>query len=63
MTHEEKINYMKIALGICSFSLKIEDIDLIVSIYDLVNEKKGEGNIKDVLKVQESVKDRYKTKI
>ena len=63
MTHEEKINYMKIALGICSFSLKIEDIDLIFSIYDLVNEKKGEGNIKDILKIQESVKDRYKTKI
>jgi hypothetical protein len=63
MTHEEKINYMKIALGICSFSLKIEDIDLIVSIYDLVIDKKGSGNIHDVLKVQESVKDRYKTKI
>jgi hypothetical protein len=63
MTHEEKINYMKIALGICSFSLKIEDIDLIVSIYDLVIDKKGSGNIHDVLKVQESVKDRYKPKI
>ena len=63
MTHGEKINYMKIALGICSFSLKIEDIDLIVSIYDLVFDKKGNGNIKDVLKVQEAVKERYKTKV
>jgi hypothetical protein len=63
MKHEEKINYMKIALGICSFSLKIEDIDLIVSIYDLVLDKKGEANISEVFKIQQSVKDRYKTKV
>ena len=63
MTHEEKINYMRIALACCSFNLKIEDVDLIVSIYDMIINKKGSGTIKDALEIENKVKAKYKTKI
>lgn len=63
MTHEEKINYMRIAAGIACFGFKEEQLDLLVSLYDLVQEKEGETNVHDVVKVEFEVKKRKEERI
>ena len=58
MTHEEKINYMRIAVGVAGFSIREKDMDLLVSIYELINVRGEKGNIKDILEVERQVKQR-----
>ena len=58
MTHEEKINYMRIASSLCNFGFKTEDLDLLVSLYETVLKKKGGTSVDDVVKVQHEVKRR-----
>lgn len=58
MTHEKKIDFMRIASGICGFGIPYKELDLLVSIYELVIEKQGEATLMDALKVQEDVKSR-----
>nr|MBA3901482.1 hypothetical protein [Bacteroidota bacterium] len=53
---EEKINYLRIATGVCGYGFKNEQLDLIVSLYELVLEKKGETDITSICKVEEAVK-------
>ncbi len=52
MTHEEKINYMRIASGISTFGFKHEQLDLLVSLYEHVMDKKGAANLKDILAIE-----------
>lgn len=56
MTHDEKIQYLKIALGIAGLGVDHKHLNLMISIYELVLEKKGETTLDDVIKVE------YKTK-
>ena len=58
MTHEEKIGYMRIAAGMACFGFKNEDLDMLVSLYDLVLDKKGKTSVEDVVEVQIEVKER-----
>lgn len=58
ITQKEKINYMKIACDIAGFNVKYEDMDLFVSLYDLVVRKKGKTNLKDVCTVKAEVMER-----
>ena len=58
MTHEEKINYMRIAAGVCRFGIDNEQLDLLVSIYEKILEKQGETDMKDLAKIQVEVKKR-----
>ena len=58
MTHEEKINYMKIATGIVGFGFEKRGLDLLVSVYDLVLEKKGETDLRSISKIKAIVEDR-----
>ncbi len=58
MTHEEKIHYMKIAAGIVGYGFSTEQLDTLVSIYEMVIEKKGETDLKNILTVQEGAKKR-----
>ena len=58
MTQEEKINYMRISAGVCGYGFKNEQLDLLVSLYELVLEKKGEGAIADIAKIESEVKKR-----
>jgi hypothetical protein len=60
MSHEEKINYMRIAAGIAGFSIKNEHLDLLVSIYEKVKEKEGKTNLHDIVDVEYQVEDREK---
>jgi hypothetical protein len=62
MTHEEKINYMRIAAGICSFGFRNDQLDLLVSLYELILKKKGKSNVEDALNVEHEVKNRADTK-
>ena len=62
MTHEEKINYMRIATGIVGIKFYGNDADLLVSLYELVIEKKGETDLDSVCRVESEVKDRANAK-
>lgn len=58
MEHSVKINYMRIAAGLCGFTIPQSDMDLLVSVYELVLKKKGETSVKDVVKIECDVKKR-----
>jgi len=61
MTHSEKIEYMRIALNIVGFNFKTEDLDEIISVYELVNESEGKCNIGDILNVKKDVCKRHES--
>jgi len=58
MTHEEKIDYMKIAAGIVGYGFDRKELDMLVSIYELLIEKQGETDLKNVCSVFAEVKKR-----
>lgn len=62
MTHEEKINYMRIAAGIVGYSFDTKNLDMLVSLYELVIEKQGETDLKTVCKIETEVKNRANAK-
>mgnify|MGYP000013346358 CR=1 FL=1 len=62
MTHEEKINYMKIASSIVSYGFDEKGLDLMVSIYELVIEKKGKTDIHTICSVKAEVEQRASNK-
>lgn len=59
MTHNEKIDYMRISAGVCGFSFQQEHLDLLVSIYELILEKKGSAKLDDIVCVEQAVKERW----
>jgi hypothetical protein len=62
MTHEEKINYMKIAAGIAGYGFDKKGLDMLVSMYDLVIEKKGDTDLDSIVKIKYAVEERDKDK-
>jgi len=58
MTHDEKINYMRIAAGMASFNLTNAHLDLLVSLYELVIKTEGEGTISDAVEIEMAVEQR-----
>ena len=58
MTHEQKINYMKIACGVVGYAFDPKGLDLLVSLYELVIEKQGSSDLNDIAKVEVEVKQR-----
>lgn len=58
MTHKQKINYMRIAAGIACFGFSNTQLDLLVSLYDLTLEKKGDCTIDDIIQVKCDVEER-----
>ncbi len=62
MTHEEKINYMKIATGIVGYGFDTKGLDMLVSVYELVIEKQGATHLDAVCKVEADVKRRADNK-
>ena len=62
MTHDEKINYMRIAAGIACFGFSNEQLDKLVSLYEMVIKKKGGGTISDVVDIEHEVKNRSDVK-
>ena len=62
MTHEEKINYMGIACSVVGYKFEIKYIDMIVSLYDLVQARQGETDLYSIGKVQAEVEQREREK-
>lgn len=62
MTHEQKINYMRIAAGVVGYGFDNKGLDMLVSLYELVIEKQGDTDINSVCKVEAEVKSRNDTK-
>ena len=60
MTHEDKINYIRIAAGVAGFSISNQHLDLLVSLYEKVSEKEGKTNVEDVVNVEHEVEEREK---
>ena len=58
MTHEQKINYMRIAAGIVGYGFDNKGLDMLVSLYELVIEKQGETDMNSVCKIEAEVKNR-----
>lgn len=58
MTHEQKINYMRIAAGVVGYVFENKGLDLLVSLYELVIEKEGESDLKTILEIESDVKKR-----
>jgi hypothetical protein len=63
MTHEEKINYMKIAAGIVGYCFNKKGLDMLVSMYDLVLENQGKTDLHSIVKVECAVDEREKQRI
>lgn len=63
MTHKEKIGYMRIAAGIAGFSIKNEHLDLLVSLYEIVLEKKEKTTVEDAIIIEHEVEVRTKQKL
>ena len=58
MKEEEKIAYMRIAMGIVGFGFSHEQLDMLVSIYDFVIEKEGEADLRSINIIEAEVKTR-----
>ena len=58
MTHEEKINYMRIATGIAGYGFEVHHIDLLVSLYELILQHKENTDVHHILKIELEVKGR-----
>lgn len=63
MTHEEKINYMRIVAGICCLGFTNEQLDKLVSLYELVIEKQGGSTVDDAIQIEHAVKEREKKRL
>ena len=60
MTHEQKIQYMRMAAGIVGFNFREQDLDLLVSTYDLILKKKGKTTVSDATEVKYAVAERWR---
>lgn len=60
MTHKQKINYMRIAASLCNFGFTKKQMDLLVSLYDLVIEKEGKTDVDSITEVEMEVENRDK---
>ena len=52
MEHKEKINYMRIASGMAGFSIQNKHLDLLVSLYEYIIEKQGDGNLREIITIE-----------
>lgn len=58
MTANQKIKYMKIAADLCQFHFKHDQLDLLISLYELVILKEGNADMWDVAKVKAKIEER-----
>lgn len=55
MTHEEKVQYMKLATAICGYGFELKTVDLFVSLYEQIVADQGETDLKTILALQASI--------
>ena len=62
MTREEKINYLRIALGLQKIRVDNETADRIIETYEKIMELGGDFSIKDAVKIEVMMDEKYKNK-
>jgi hypothetical protein len=60
MTNEDKISYMQVAAAVVGYSMDVKGLELLVTIYDKVLEKKGQTDLSDLVSIQISIDRKYK---
>lgn len=52
MTHDEKVNYLRLALSLQKISVTNEIADRVITTYQKILEKKGKFNIEDAVAIE-----------
>jgi hypothetical protein len=64
LTHEEKIKYLKMCLGIVygekTFDLKT--VDMFISLFHLIDKKKGQADLQSICEIIKDVQNRFENK-
>lgn len=50
---------MRFAASLVGFGFSTQDLDMLVSLYDKINEKKGETNLEDIATIRAEVEQRH----
>lgn len=56
LTHDQKVEYLRIALSFAGVSVNNHTSDIVVRSYEKILEKGGKVNISDMVEIEEKVK-------
>lgn len=59
MTEEEKVNYLRLALGLCEIRTDIKTADMIWRVCELVKRKRGKTSVEDTCKIFVDIREKY----
>ena len=62
MTREEKVNYLRIALGLQKIAVSNETADRVIETYEQILKLKGEFSIKDAVEIETRMDKKYAKK-
>lgn len=62
MSHEEKINNMRIAANLCRFGFDYHHLDLLVTLYETILDKEGDLTLRDISGIEHDCKQRSDAK-
>lgn len=62
MTHNEKVEYMRIGLNLASIPCNDYTAEMIVELYEAIQVKKGEFTLADTVEIQRRVNQKYSIK-
>lgn len=57
---KDKIKYLRIALAIQHIGIKEIDLEKVIETYEAINEKGGDLNLEDIVKIECRVEESYK---
>lgn len=60
MTEKQKINYLRIALGVQQLGIREKDLAKIIATYESLLEKKGNLNLWDIANIEVNIDKKYK---
>ena len=60
MTQEEKIKYLDTATRVAGYCIAEQDLDIIISLYDLILKKGGKADIETICHIKFNVEEKYK---
>ena len=63
MNNNEKLTYMRQAVNLAGFSLNDKGLEMLISLYDLIRQKKGRTTLKDVTKTVCDVSNKHDKKM
>ena len=60
MTKEEKLKYLDIATRVAGYSIAKKDLDIIISLYELILKKGGDTDFESVFCLSFTIEEKYK---